>query len=108
MTKPIPKDTSIRDSHVCHIVGSLDRPIDEIERVLASGSVDLTLDFSGCTFLSVSGLEWLEEILLRADSLKAKIHFVNLGPTVYKVLKVAHIDSLLRACGAPMASGPAC
>ena len=69
----------------------------------------MTLDFTGCKFISVDGLEWLEELLLRSDSLGSKVVFTNLVPPVYKVFKVAHIDSLLRACGAPsQVSEPFC
>lgn len=89
-----------RRSEVMTIDGPLERSIDHIDRTLATG-VNLTLDFSNCKFITVDGLEWLEELLLRSDSLGSKIVFTNLIPPVYKVFKVAHIDSLLRACGAP-------
>ena len=92
------------------ILGALDRGLDDVDRLLASGKSDLELDFSSCNFISVEGLEWLEELLLRADSANASVRFVNLHPPQYKVLKVAHIDSLMRACGAPgkQASTPQC
>lgn len=99
---------SMRKSQIFDVVGTLEHPIDQVDHTLATGLIDLTLDFSGCTFLSVGGIEWLEEILLRADSLKSKVYFVNLNPSIYKVLKVAHIDSLLKACGAPAPNGPTC
>ncbi|HEY9678202.1 MAG TPA: STAS domain-containing protein [Drouetiella sp.] len=89
-----------RRTETMPITGNLERAIDHIDRTLASG-VDLVLDFSGCTFISVEGLEWLEELMLRSDSQGSKVEFRNLSPGVYKVFKVAHIDSLLRACGAP-------
>ncbi len=89
-----------RRTEVLSISGPLERGIDSIDRTLATG-VNLTLDFTGCKFISVDGLEWLEELLLRSDSLGSKVVFINLVPPVYKVFKVAHIDSLLRACGAP-------
>ncbi|CAN5346166.1 hypothetical protein BH10CYA1_BH10CYA1_16760 [soil metagenome] len=89
-----------RRTEVITIGGPLERGIDHIDRKLATG-VNLTLDFTGCKFISVDGLEWLEELLLRSDSLGSKVVFTNLVPPVYKVFKVAHIDSLLRACGAP-------
>lgn len=89
-----------RRTEVMAIDGPLERGIDHIDRTLATG-VNLTLDFTGCKFISVDGLEWLEELLLRSDSLGSRIVFINLIPPVYKVFKVAHIDSLLRACGAP-------
>ena len=89
-----------RRTEVLAIDAPLERGIDHIDRTLATG-VNLTLDFTGCKFISVDGLEWLEELLLRSDSLGSKVVFTNLVPSVYKVFKVAHIDSLLRACGAP-------
>jgi hypothetical protein len=97
-----------RQSEVLAISGPLERGIDQIDRTLATG-VNLVLDFNDCKFISVDGLEWLEELLLRSDSLGSTIEFTNLTPSVYKVFKVAHIDSLLRACGAPSRStGPNC
>jgi|SRR5271156_4163279 anti-anti-sigma regulatory factor len=83
------------------IFGQLTRAVDEIDRVLASGVPDLTIDFSTCTFISVEGLEWLEELLLRAESLKTKVSLINVPPSIYKVFKVAHIASISRACGSP-------
>lgn len=83
------------------IMGELERGLDHVDRLLARGKTDLEIDFSACTFISVDGLEWLEEFLLRADSLKASVKFVNVQSPVYKVFKVSHIDSLMRACGAP-------
>jgi len=92
------------------ILGALEKGLDDVDLLLASGKGDLELDFGACNFISVDGLEWLEELLLRAESHGANVRFVNLQPPQYKVLKVAHIDSLMRACGAPGkdASGPAC
>ena len=84
------------------IEGVLDSDIAAVQKLLASGRINLTLDFSHCTFLSVAGLEWLEEMLFRAESTGSVVTFVNLNPTLYKVLKVAHIDSLLKACGSPV------
>jgi anti-anti-sigma regulatory factor len=86
----------------------LERAQDSVDHVLAAGK-HVTLDFGDCDFISVDGIEWLEEILLRSESLKSKITFVNLNPKLYKVFKVAHIDSLQKACGAPgPAAGPVC
>ena len=92
------------------IVGALEKGLSDVDRLLASGKSDVQLDFAGCNFISVDGLEWLEELLMRADSAGKNVRFVNLQPPQYKVLKVAHIDSLMSACGAPgsEASGPAC
>ncbi|MFA6211218.1 MAG: STAS domain-containing protein [Candidatus Obscuribacterales bacterium] len=83
------------------IMGELERGLDHVDKILATGKTDVELDFSACTFISVDGLEWLEEFLLRADSLKSTVTFVNVQSPVYKVFKVAHIDSLMRACGSP-------
>jgi hypothetical protein len=86
----------------------LERAVDAVDLALAGGN-DVTLDFSACDFISVDGLEWLEEILLRSESLERKVTFVNLNPKLYKVFKVAHIDSLQKACGAPgPTAGPVC
>ena len=85
----------------------LERGIDQVEQLLASGN-NVILDFRGCTFITVAGIEWLEEILLRAQSAQVSVQFINLRPTVYKVFKVAHIDSLLKACGAPGPTGRVC
>jgi anti-anti-sigma regulatory factor len=83
------------------IFGQLNRAVDDIDRVLASAVPELTIDFSTCTFISVEGLEWLEELLMRAESLKTKVSLVNVPPSIYKVFKVAHIASISRACGSP-------
>jgi len=91
----------MKENQTRKISGELTSCVDEIDKLLASGTVDLTIDFSGCTFVSVEGLEWLEEMLLRAASLQASVSFVNMRPPVYKVFKVAHIDSILRASGSP-------
>lgn len=88
--------------------GRLERAVDQVDHLLASGCA-MTLDFSQCEFVTVDGLEWLEELLLRAESHRARVSFTNLSPTIYKVLKVAHIDRLQKACGAPgPISGPVC
>ena len=90
------------------LAGRLERAVDAADKVLAGGQ-DLTLDFAECQFVSVDGLEWLEEILLRSESQGTRVTFVNLNPKLYKVFKVAHIESLQKACGAPStASGPVC
>ncbi len=91
------------------LAGSLDRGVEEVERILAADKTNIVLDFRNCTFITVEGLEWLEELLLRADSKKHDISITNVPPTVYKVFKVSHTDSILRACGAPAThSGSEC
>jgi hypothetical protein len=87
---------------------TLSRAIDEVDRMLATGNLDLVLDFSGCDFITVEGLEWLEELLLRADSLSSKVELDHVPPTIYKVFKVARIDQVLKACGSRPVSGPVC
>lgn len=87
---------------------SLARQVDEVDLTLANGNVDLVLDFAGCDFISVDGLEWLEELLMRAESLNSKINLRNVKPAVYKVFKVARIDSVLKSCGSAAPSGPVC
>jgi anti-anti-sigma regulatory factor len=97
-----------RPTEVIQIGQRLERAQDAVDRTLGSGK-HVKLDFGQCNFISVDGLEWLEELLLRAESMQASVTFVNLNPTLYKVFKVAHIDSLQKACGAPStAVGPAC
>jgi anti-anti-sigma regulatory factor len=90
------------------LAGTLDRAVEEVDRQVALGTGDVTLDFKPVTFVSVEALEWLEELLLRSRSLGVSVSFVDVPPEIYKVFKVAHIDSLLEACGALPRSGPAC
>ncbi|MCA0315812.1 MAG: STAS domain-containing protein [Candidatus Melainabacteria bacterium] len=94
------------------ILGQLDRGVDEIDKMLISGDGPLEIDFSACTFVAVDGLEWLEELMLRADSAKRSVHFVNVPPVIYKVFKISHIESLMRACGGVSSNksskGPVC
>ncbi|HEY9788616.1 MAG TPA: STAS domain-containing protein [Candidatus Obscuribacterales bacterium] len=98
---------SDRQARVFTFEGALRRGVDEVDHLLAAGKMELTLDFRNCDFISVEGLEWLEEMLLRSRSLNATVRFLNVRPTVYKVFKVAHIESIMEACGAPTL-GPAC
>jgi hypothetical protein len=84
------------------------RAIDEVDRLVAGGNVDLKLDFAQCTFISVDGVEWLEELLMRAPSLSANIELTNVAPSVYKVFKIARIDCIVKACGGMAPSGPVC
>jgi hypothetical protein len=100
-------NTNTSPATVIVIQGKLERAIDHIDKALASG-VDLILDFSECTFITVEGLEWLEELLLRATSLQSSVRMVKIKPTVYKVFKVAHIQSILKACDSPAPRGPVC
>ena len=86
----------------------LTRAIDDVDRMLASGNLDLVLDFTGCTFITVEGLEWLEELLLRAGSLTSNVKIVNVQPSIYKVFKVARIDQVLKACSGTVVAGPVC
>lgn len=96
------------DVTTVRIPGNLTGHINEADTHLSAGNKNLVLDFSGCNFISVEGLEWLEEFLLRAQSSAADIKLENVIPSIYKVFKVARIDNVLRACGAPLPSGPAC
>jgi hypothetical protein len=88
--------------------GSLNRAIVEVDVTLASGNSDIVLDFVDCGFVTVDGVEWLEELLLRADSAGAKVELKNVTPSIYKVFKVAKMDSILRSCGGSAPSGPVC
>ena len=92
---------------VLPVTGSLDRALDHVDKALAGGS-SLVLDFSECTFITVEGLEWLEELLLRAQSLRLDVRIVKAQPSIYKVFKVAHIGSILKACDSPVLMGPVC
>ena len=87
---------------------NLNRQIDEVDLTLANGNVDLLLKFDNCDFISVEGLEWLEELLLRAQSLNSQVTLKNVKPSIYKVFKVARIDSVLKACGGSLPQGPVC
>jgi len=99
----------IEPSETIILAGSLDRGVEEVDRILAADKANIVLDFKNCTFITVDGLEWLEELLLRAESKKHDISITNVQPTVYKVFKVSHTDSILRACGAPATtSGSEC
>lgn len=98
---------AVKDTVKFRLPGPLVKCLDEVDKLMASNSGDLLLDFSDCTFISVEGLEWLEEMLLRAQSKGVTVTFSNVTPSVYKVFKVAHIDSIMGACGLPI-SGPVC
>jgi hypothetical protein len=101
-------DNPKKPTELLSMPSRLERAVDAADKALAGGN-NVTLDFGACQFVTVDGLEWLEEILLRSDSVKSKVTLVNLSPKLYKVFKVAHIDSLQKACGAPgTASGPVC
>jgi anti-anti-sigma regulatory factor len=103
-----PKGASaIAEGTVLPVTGSLDRALDHVDKALAGGA-NLVLDFSECTFITVEGLEWLEELLLRAQSLRLDVRIVRAQPSVYKVFKVAHIGSILKACDSPAPMGPVC
>jgi anti-anti-sigma regulatory factor len=97
---------SVTATNTIRLHGELNRAVDEVEKYLAGGAPFVALDFSTCTFMTVEGLEWLEELLMRADSQKAEVRFINIPPSIYKVFKVAHIDSISRACGSPSTVAP--
>ncbi|MBK9146100.1 MAG: STAS domain-containing protein [Candidatus Melainabacteria bacterium] len=91
------------------IMGSLDRGKVDVDKLIAQSKEQIVLDFATCTFISVEGLEWLEELVMRAASSKLDVRFENIPPTIYKVFKVSHIDGILKACGAPSSRlGPVC
>jgi len=91
------------------VLGDLDHGLDEVDRLLAGTRDDVIIDMSACTFVSVDGLEWLEELLMRAESMTPNVRLVNVPPTIYKVFKVSHVDCILKACGSPSsAQGPMC
>jgi anti-anti-sigma regulatory factor len=100
----------MKESITHKIIGDLSKNDEIIEKFIAAGDKDLLIDFSACTFISVAGLEWLESMLLKAYSGKVNVTFVELPTTLYKVFKVARIESILSACGSPAASSnaPSC
>src|SRR5580658_2672770 len=100
----------MKENRTCKITGQLTGNQEAIDRLIAAGNIDLTIDFSECTFISVPGLEWLEEMLLKANSGAVNVSFVGMPPALYKVFKVARIESILNACGSPAGSsaGPKC
>lgn len=100
----------MKESITHKIKGDLNKNEEVIEKYIAAGDKDVVIDFSQCSFISVPGLEWLESMLLKANSGQVKVTFVELPPTLYKVFKVARIESILSACGSLSASSntPAC
>jgi hypothetical protein len=98
----------MRTQSVFKMPEQLMRAVDDVDHILASGKADLKLDFVDCTFISVDGVEWLEEMLMRAGSLSAEVELTNVPPSIYKVFKIARIDSIVKACGGMTASGPVC
>ncbi len=103
------KKESDKEKQTHKIVGALMRSDEAVEKFIAAGK-DLTIDFSECTFISVPGLEWLESMLLKASSGKVRVIFMGMHPSLYKVFKVARIESILNACGSPAsyANTPVC
>lgn len=101
------ESAAVKEAVSFRLPGPLVKGLDDVDKLLAAGNGDLKLDFADCTFISVDGLEWLEEMLLRAQSKGVTVTFSNVTPSVYKVFKVAHIDSVMGACGLPI-SGPVC
>jgi len=62
----------------------------------------ILINFAECTFITVDGLEWLEEFVTSVEASGKHCRFENMIPSIYKVFKVARIDCLLRSCGAPV------
>lgn len=105
------KDTKYKTAKIepVMISGILDRSKDDVDMLVANAKSGIVLDFSKCTFISVEGIEWLEELVIRLESKGLEIRFENMPPTIYKVFKVSHMDSILKACGAPSSAlGPVC
>lgn len=97
----------MKENRTCKITGQLTGNQEAVDKLIAAGNIDLTIDFNECTFISVPGLEWLEEMLLKASSGSVNVGFVGMPPSLYKVFKVARIDSILKACGSPSSSSHA-
>ncbi|MBX9770741.1 MAG: STAS domain-containing protein [Candidatus Obscuribacterales bacterium] len=90
------------------IIGQIKSSIPEVDGLLAQSPSELTLDFANATFISVEGIEWLEEFLLRCDSKGMKVTFENIPSDIYKVFKVVRIDKIMKACGMLPITGPHC
>ncbi len=86
----------------------LDKPVNDIEKYLVNNDCNLLLDFINCNFITVDGIEWLEEILVRANSKSIKIMFANIQPDIYKVFKISRIEVILKVCGATQNFAPFC
>ena len=95
-----------KQKQICKITGSLIGSQPEIDKLIASGKHDLVIDFSECVFISVPGLEWLKDMLLKAGAAGINITYIAIPPALYKVFKVARIDSILNACGSPSSGSP--
>jgi hypothetical protein len=79
----------------------LAKAIDEVDRALAADNNGVVLDFSACEFISVDGLEWLEELLLRSESYNAPVNFVNVPPNFTKYSKWPKSTACSRLAAAP-------
>lgn len=90
------------------IIGQIKGSIPEVDELLAQDTKELTLDFANATFISVDGIEWLEELLLRSDSKGTKVTIVNVPTNIYKVFKVVRIDKIMHACGMLSITAPHC
>lgn len=90
------------------LIGQIKGSIPEVDQLLTSGAQEIKLDFANATFISVEGLEWLEEFLLRCDSKSIPVTFENVPVEIYKVFKVVRIDKIMTACGMMPITGPHC
>ncbi|QQR59853.1 MAG: hypothetical protein IPG59_10330 [Candidatus Melainabacteria bacterium] len=71
------------------------------KKFAAESQSPIMINFAECTFITVDGLEWLEEFVISVEVTGKHCRFENMIPSIYKVFKVARIDCLLRSCGAP-------
>lgn len=78
-----------------------DGEIQGAQKFLDENESPLVINFTQCTFITVDGLEWLEEYVTSVEAKNKSCRFENLKPSIYKVFKVARIDCLLRSCGSP-------
>ena len=109
MAKEEKSKGSVAQFEPVRIMGALDKAQDDIDRLVADTKSDIVVDFAACTFVSVEGLEWLEELVIRLESRDIEVRFENIPPSIYKTFKVSHVDCILKACGAPSsAQGPVC
>lgn len=78
-----------------------DSEIQGAQKFMEESNSPLIINFAECTFITVDGLEWLENYVTQVEAQKKTCRFENMKPSIYKVFKVARIDCLLRSCGSP-------
>ena len=64
----------------------------------ALDQVEIILDFSNLSFISVYFLESLESFIKKIKELNLEIKIINVQPFLYKVFQVARIKNILEVC----------